>query len=449
MVRLSDVAPAAVEWLWPGRIPFGRLTVLDGDPGTGKSALTNDLAARVSTGRAMPDGAGGLVRPYGVVILTAEDGLADTVRPRIDAAGGDPSQVVAIAYVRDREEDGASCRRLPTVRDVQAIEAAIRAVDAVLVIIDPLMAYLGTTDAHRDSEVRGALAGLADLAERTGVAVLVVRHLRKAGASNPVYAGGGSIGIIGAARSGLLLAPDPDAPESDRRVLACTKSNLARRPPSLALELVQREGVLTLRWLGESSHGASALLERVEAEERTVRDDAAIMLREELADGPRPVRDLQHIARELGTTWRTVRRAADALGIERRKLGIRGGWEWSLPSVQDGVPFGAEARRKAPRDNGSSEGDNPPVPFEDDNEPCPVRRGQRIANPVPFEGDIPLVPFENGKAREGLSPSQSAEGDTMSSSRARPGFICAAGCGRPVGRADMTCATCAYAGGAK
>ncbi len=183
-------------------IPLSKLTIIDGDPGLGKSVLTLDLAARVSRGVEMPDGAAG--RQGGVVLLTAEDGIRDTVVPRLDAAGADRSRVLALDLVPDAE-GGQQLPRLPL--DAPYIDAAVRRMGALLVVVDPLTAYLSERiNSHRDQDCRRALWPLTKLAEETGAAVVVVRHLNKGNASNPLYRGGGSIGIIGAARSGLLVA---------------------------------------------------------------------------------------------------------------------------------------------------------------------------------------------------------------------------------------------------
>jgi len=245
-VRMSDVQPARVEWLWEGRIPLGKLTILDGDPGLGKSTIALDLAARVSCGREMPDGTPG--RDGGVVVASAEDGLADTVRPRLDAAWADTTRILAL-----RLDEWSAIAEIVTLR------AAIREVGALLVIVDPLMAYLGSaTDSYRDQDVRQVLAPLSALADETGAAILIIRHLRKAAADQAVYRGGGSIGIIGAARSGLLIATDPD--DRDQRVLASTKANLSRLAPSLRLRLVEAGGTARVEWGGVSPHTAEVLL---------------------------------------------------------------------------------------------------------------------------------------------------------------------------------------------
>jgi AAA domain/Primase C terminal 1 (PriCT-1) len=217
-ILLSEVQPERVDWLWTGRIPKGKLTVLDGDPGLGKSALTVDLAARVSAGLDLPDDTP--CEAAGVVICSAEDGLADTIRPRLDAAGGDPEKVLSLATVTD--EEGLE-RPISIPEDVPIIEEGIRRVEADLVIVDPLMAFFGGgVDTYRDQSVRRALAALASLAERTGAAIVVIRHLTKSGGNDPIRRGGGSIGIIGAARSGMLVAKDLD--DEDLRILSMSKS---------------------------------------------------------------------------------------------------------------------------------------------------------------------------------------------------------------------------------
>ena len=254
-VLLSEVRPERVRWLWEGRIALGKLNLVDGDPGTGKSAATTDLAARVSVGKPWPDGAE--CNAGGVVILSAEDGLADTIRPRFDAAGGDPSKAVALSTVPDAEGNE---RQLALPDDLGIIEAAIERVGALLVVIDPLMAFTpGEVNSHRDQDVRRMLAPVARMAERTGAAVVVVRHLNKGTGGNALYRGGGSIGIVGAARSGLLIAKHPE--DDGRRVLASVKSNLAAPAPSLVFSLSSTDsGAVRVDWKGESDLDASALL---------------------------------------------------------------------------------------------------------------------------------------------------------------------------------------------
>jgi len=331
-VYLSDVEPDRVEWLSRGRLARGKLTVLDGDPGLGKSTLTLAWAAMVSRGHALPDGPPG--SPRGVVLLSAEDGLADTIRPRLEAAGADLSRVAALVSVPDPTDPAGGARLPALTADLGHIESLIVDADAALLIVDPLMAYLGgDTNAHRDQDVRRALAPLAHLAECLGVAVILVRHLNKAQSAHALYRGGGSIGIIGAARCGLLVAEDPDDPE--RRVLAPTKSNLAKAPAALSWRLITAPGteVATVEWLGESRHRAGALLAEPDGGEgRSAAGEAEAFLAEILSTEPVAGKDVQRLAREAGIAERTLRRARERVGVVLTRQGFGSGSMvlWSL-----------------------------------------------------------------------------------------------------------------------
>jgi hypothetical protein len=340
ITRLSEVQPERVSWLWPGYIPLGKLAVIDGDPGMGKSTLFFDIAARVSTGGPMPDGAHADVRgPAGVVILSAEDGLADTVRPRLDAAGADVERIVALDAMESGEKE-----RGVTLADLDGIEEAIVQADARLVIIDPLMAYLGgDTNSYRDQDVRGVLAPLARLAEKHGVAIVIVRHLSKGGQANVLYRGGGSIGIIGAVRSGLMVGRDPEDPEGPRRILAVSKSNLAAFPPAMAYHMEEAgNGTARIVWEGTSHHTAAAItatMQPDDGEERTERDEAADAIRAALADGRRVQKDVLKEVREItGCSDSTIQRARRRLGVKSDREGFGPGSQvyWRLPDVWDG-----------------------------------------------------------------------------------------------------------------
>ena len=325
---LSDVEAERVDWLWRGRIPKGKLTLIDGDPGLGKSALVVDCAARKSVGRHWPDGAPCEVG--GVVICSAEDGLADTIRPRLDAAGGDPEKVLALGTLM---EDGNE-RLISIPEDIPTIERGMERVDAAAVFIDPLMAFLsGRHNAHKDQDVRRALAPLAGLAERTGSAVAVVRHLNKASGGNPLYRGGGSIGIVGAARSALLVAKHPE--DEGRRVLAPLKSNLAQPASSLAFSLTEADnGAVRVEWLGETTYTADALLSApIDPEERSALGEAKEFLREALKDAPLWSNAVKKEAREAGISEMTLRRAKEMLAVRSDKE-ADGSWSWRLPGAR-------------------------------------------------------------------------------------------------------------------
>ena len=196
----------------------------------------------------------------------------DTIRPRIDAAGGDPQRIVVFVAVPNGTETG---RPFALPRDLPILDAVVEKADAALVIFDPLVAFLPAgVSASIDQHVRHALGALKASAERTGAAIVVVRHLNKSPSANPLYRGLGSVGIIGAARSGLLLAVDPDDP--DRRVLALAKGNLTRPPASLAFRLEEAPGATVARvvWDGESPWTAAQLLQSQRASRRRWRRTA-------------------------------------------------------------------------------------------------------------------------------------------------------------------------------
>ena len=333
---LCGVEPEDVSWLWPAWLALGKLALVDGDPGLGKSAMTLDLAARVSAGKTFPDGAE--CEPAGVVLLSAEDGLADTIRPRLDAAGADTSKILALATVPD--EDGHD-RLLSIPEDLALIENGIRRVEARLVVVDPLMAFLsGDTNSHRDQDVRRALAPLAGLAEKTGSAVLVVRHLNKTAANNPLYRGGGSIGIIGAARMAFVVGKDPQ--DENRRVLASTKNNLAMPPQSLMFGLQEAEsGSVAVNWLGPAEVSAKDILATAQDQENTdALSEAVEFLNDILADGPVPSKQVLKEAEDAGISETTLRRAKKLLDVspDRKNTAGKkrgsGRWVWKLPVVE-------------------------------------------------------------------------------------------------------------------
>jgi hypothetical protein len=266
LIRMDTVRSRPVEWLWEGWIPYGTVTLIEGDPDLGKSTLTADLAARVSRGWRMPPAGGPApdLSPVGVLLLSAEDSLEQTIKPRLDAAEGDSSRITTLFAIRTGDSD----ERPPILPyDLTEMEAAIRQLDARLVVVDPLMAFLdGEINSHRDQDIRRAMHQFKLLAERTGAALVVVRHLNKLAGSSAMYRGGGSIGIIGAARSALLVARDPT--DRSARVMASVKSNLSRKPASLRyrVESATAGGVAVGRigWIGECDLTADDLVARLE-----------------------------------------------------------------------------------------------------------------------------------------------------------------------------------------
>jgi hypothetical protein len=323
LVRLDTVTAEKVQWLWYPYIPLGKITLIDGDPGNGKSLFAIDLIARVTSGLPMPDGSKGI--QGGAVILALEDGLADTIVPRLVAAGGDKSKVVALQGVANARGD----IRFPTIADVDHIARACDEVQAKLLVIDPLMAYMGDVNSWKDQDIRQGMSPLVRMAEEKNVATTVIRHLNKSSASQSVYRGGGSIGFIGLARVSLLIAKDPE--NEDRRILAGIKSNLAPLPPSLSYVIDNCGDVPKIAWGGTSSHSADALLAVPQTpEDKSAFDEAKDFLREILSEGMINVSEIFKEAKRAGISEKTLRRAKRSLAVKSEKSQFGGGWLWSL-----------------------------------------------------------------------------------------------------------------------
>jgi hypothetical protein len=285
--------------------------MLEGDPGLGKSFLTLDLCARLSTGRPWPDGSPG-PGPPNALVLNGEDGPADTTRSRLHALGADLGRV----FVPDPEGiDAGAPLRFPS--QLALLDRALEQTQARLVVLDPVMAFLDpTVQATSDHSVRRALLPLAHLAAKHGCTVLLVRHLNKSGGRRSVYRGVNSIAFLGTCRSGWLVAPDPHAPA--RRVLAQVKNNLAAPQTSLAFEvLAQAGGPPTLTWIGPSDWTADDLLAASPPtpSRPLPRDQAGEFLRSLLADGPRTSREVWAAAQQHNLAERTLNRAKRDLAI--------------------------------------------------------------------------------------------------------------------------------------
>ena len=345
VVTLSDVQVVPVRWLWADRIPYGKLTVVEGDPGLGKSQLTLAVAAAVSTGGGLPGGSGSDAtagEPADVLLMTSEDGLGDTVRPRLEAAGGDPARVHVLQAVPDPERPGQF--RFPSLpQDATHLALEVRKRAVRLVIVDTLTTYLGgEVNSFKDADVRRALAPLANVAEATGCAIVLVRHLTKQSRGRAITAGGGSIGIVGGARSCLLLAEDPD--DANTRVLAVVKANLTRKPDSLSLAIEEApSGWPRVSWVGTSTHSADDLIAARGDEEHRDRgklDDACDLLRQWLVDGPVLQEELERRASQAGISNRTLRRAKGKVGAQSDKQGFGSAsrWSWRLPEGDQEPP---------------------------------------------------------------------------------------------------------------
>jgi len=315
VICLADIEPREVAWLWRERIPLGRLTVLAGRPGVGKSFVTVDFASRVSTGMAWPDGSVN-ESAGGVLFFAAEDDPADTIRPRLDAAG---ANIERVYY----------CRNV----DLAEIESYIdRVPNCRLVVIDPIGSYLGRyVDAYRENEVRAVLEPLAEIASRRSIAVILVAHTRKAWASFADDSVLGSRAFVGLARAVWHVTKDPH--DQTRRLFLPGKSNLSRETSGHAFWIAPDPP--RVQWLGRVDLQADDLAteEPTRGRKSEVRNAAVDWLRTLLRDGAMSVQEIRKAAQEAGFSWRTVRRAAETLPIERRKKAFGGGWEWRLKSA--------------------------------------------------------------------------------------------------------------------
>lgn len=311
----SELQPRKVEWQWDLRIPRGEVTGLEGDPGVNKSSFAIHLAAWTSSGRALPGGS--KARPAGVAMLISEDSIEKTAVQRLDAAGADRSRIAVLD------------ESMTIPQDLGAIEEAICKVRAALFIIDPLMAHLGP-DANSDQKVRRALTPLKQLAERTNVAVVMVRHLNKRGGRQALYRGGGSIGIVAAMRSSLLIAKCPHEP--NLRVLAQIKSNLGPVAPSMLFEPVTGpDGVVQIEWRGECDYTPEDLLAPSDVNSGRLAE-AMAFLTEILAKEPVEQKKIRLEAIKKGIALRTVERAKELLGVVSERKGFGPGsicyWRW-------------------------------------------------------------------------------------------------------------------------
>jgi hypothetical protein len=284
-----------------------------------------DFAARITKGRPMPDGAP--TKTAGVVVMSAEDGIDDTIVPRLMAAGADLDRVDILQGIQ--AEHGIEELVLPDHLD--AVRQAVKGVSASLVIVDPCTAYLtSTANSWRDHDVRRALRPLAAFAEEAGVAVISSRHMTKAEGGKATYRGGGSIAFTAMARAEFLVAEDPD--DGQRRVFACIKANLAPKQPSLTYRLETTEGgVAKVVWGGTSQYTADDLVASMgDPSEKSALDHAKEFLRDELEDGPQPVTKVKGAAREAGIAHRTLDRARSALGVRAKRAGFGKGGAWVL-----------------------------------------------------------------------------------------------------------------------
>jgi RecA-family ATPase len=317
--QLSSVEPMQVNWLMEPLIPYGMTTIAEGDPGIGKSYLTMHIAAQVSVGGSLPNAP--RIKKGRVLILSGEDDPAFTIRPRIDAMGGDPTMIRFQSSYASLDEDG-----------LELLMKEVRRNPPSLIIIDPLFAYIPSgQDMYKPNVIRPLLAQLTEVAQYNETALLIVRHLTKSKRDKAIYQGAGSIDVIGAARSAFLVAQHPD--DETIKVVAHIKHNLSERGQSWQYRLVQKDDSKhpILEWIGPTDLTAEDLLSPRDDHQPSALDVAIDFLRLNLKESELSAEWLQSEAATKSIALRTLDRAKDKIGIVVRKKGKR--WFWALPET--------------------------------------------------------------------------------------------------------------------
>lgn len=350
--RASDLKPEKLVWVWPGRIPEGKLVLLGGSPGLGKSQLTAFMSAVVSNGGVWPCGEGSTIAGD-VIFMSAEDGIQDTIIPRLMAAGADTTRVHIVAAATRPDGTGRKTFSLKT--DVDLLEAKAKEIGCVrLIIVDPISAYMGGSDGNGNVETREVLEPLADMANRLRIAVVAVTHLNKGGAGgqSALNRFAGSIAFVAAARAAFAVIEDSE--DSERRLLLQAKNNLGAKCNGLAFRLEQRivDGdILSSNVMFESEHVSQSIDEALTASESrgggtgqsSGKQDVSDFLVEILAGGPVDVLEVERQARAaalLGEDKRlrqnkAFRDAREALGVIAAREGFGPGARYvlSLPGT--------------------------------------------------------------------------------------------------------------------
>lgn len=314
LIKMSSVDVEEIKWIWYPFIPYGKVTIIQGDPGEGKTTFILALIALLTKGEPLPEEETA-TEPINVIYQTAEDGLGDTIKPRLLSAGADCDRVLVI------DENEVEL----TLSD-ERLEIAITKTNAKLIVLDPLQAYLGeAVDMHRANEIRPIMKRLALLAERTGCAVILVGHMNKMQGGKSSYRGLGSIDFRAAARSVLVVGRVRDEPTL--RIVAHDKSSLAPEGKSIAFELNPETG---FQWKGYCDTSVDELLAgtgTVKSKTAIMEDELKILLQE-----PITAEDVQKRASELGISLRTLMTAKRNLSILSEKVGDK--WFWKLPNQE-------------------------------------------------------------------------------------------------------------------
>ena len=315
MIKMSDVQSQEIQWLWYPFIPYGKLTIIQGDPGDGKTTLVLNIAAKLSNGEGF-DNDMKVQEPINIIYQTAEDGLADTVKPRLETAGADCDRILVI----DESEKSLSMAD-------ERLEEALQQTNAKLLILDPIQAYLGGgMDMNRANEARDMTKKLGALAEKYRCAIILIGHMNKAAGNKAAYRGMGSIDFFAVARSVLLVGRVEGEPNI--RAVVQIKNNLAAFGHPKAFQL-SGSG---FKWLGDYEITADEVLGGIEPKANKL-EQAKQMLRE-LAENSNTVlsNDVFEMAEVQGISKRTLENAKKELGIRARKS--NNSWYWELDKVK-------------------------------------------------------------------------------------------------------------------
>jgi len=325
-----------IHWLWADRIASGKLNLFVGDPEKGKSLVSIDVAARVSTGMDFPDGSS--TEQGDVLIVSCEDDASDTVAPRLLAAGANLELVHRIKGVKVSLPDGQTGKSFFNLeRDLEKLEQALDDFPNIkVIVIDPVAAFMGKIDTHVDSAVRAVLGPLAELASKRKIAVVGIMHLRKSEAAAMLRVSG-SIGFVAASRVVWGFGPDPQEP--NRYVMVAVKNNLGPKAASLAYKIIgspTNPKVGAIEWLADKVNFSpdEVLDNNPHRTYGRAQDKAEQWLGNLLASGPVPQQRIEAAAKDQkGFSWATIRRAKEDLGIKAGKSSFSGAWSWELPGV--------------------------------------------------------------------------------------------------------------------
>ena len=357
---VANVEKVHFKWFWPGQIAFGKPVIVAGVPGLGKSQLTALQAAVATTAGTWPDGTKCADRCT-VIFVACEDDVADTVRPRLEAAGADIKRVHVLDYVRTFDEDGHEQLRLFDLsQDLDVLRRMIEDVGAQVVIIDPVSAYLGSVDSHKTSDVRALLAPLQTLAAELRVAIILVSHLTKSsGDGTAMSRVTGSNAFVAASRGTFLVARDPEDEDDRRRILSTIKNNIGdddQKAFTFEIEGVDldegRIKTSRVKFLGEVQVDVNDLVKQREStsEERGAVAEAMEFLRVVLADGPKAVTWIHGEAKKLDISIDgALKRAKARMKVRADKSGQTGNWVWCMPAQVANPECGEGGARRASR----------------------------------------------------------------------------------------------------